>query len=208
MSVLLCTPCYGGQVTAAYLRSALALQHQMSVSGFRGEWLHTSNESLITRARNTMAATFLKGDWDSLFFIDADIEFSPDDVAAILEMDADVGVGVYPMKRPDAPYAAWANGKLVADLDRLDGPLAVDYAGTGFMCIKRRVLEKMRDVLPIAHQEGHVGECWAFFDTGVEDGIYLSEDYWFCKRWRELGGEITMNPGIRLKHWGSFAYGS
>ena len=32
-----------------------------------------------------------------------------------------------------------------------------------------------------------------YFDTELKDGIYLSEDYWFCERWRQLEGKIYIH---------------
>ena len=36
-----------------------------------------------------------------------------------------------------------------------------------------------------------------------ETGIYLSEDYAFCRRWRDLGGEIWLDAQGSLTHSGS-----
>lgn len=207
MSLLISTPGYGGQVTTPWATSALALQEQALRSGFDIGWLVTAGESLVTRARNTAVATFLtQTDYERFLFIDADIEFSPNDVAKLWAMDEDVAVAAYSMKRLDKPVTAWRDGALVK-LDELSGPTEVEYAGTGFMMIKRHVFEQMRDAWPeIEHEEGIVGKCWQFFDIGVVDGVALSEDYWFCRRWRELGGRVMLEPSIRLTHWGRHGY--
>jgi hypothetical protein len=39
-----------------------------------------------------------------------------------------------------------------------------------------------------------------------ETGVYLSEDYAFCKRWRALGGEIWLDLQSKLNHSGSYTY--
>lgn len=212
MSMLIATPMYGGLCTAAYWRSTLCLQEVLNARGIRHDWLETTNESLITRGRNTSAARFMQGDWTKLFFIDADIEFEPEHVAHLwnlCEDGADVAVGCYPRKELGAEYAAWVNGRLLKakDLDKIKQPFPVDYAGTGFMLIKRRVLE----ILQVRHpewkyEEGHVGESWAFFQDPIEDGIHLSEDFFFCKRVREAGMSVMMHPKVRLKHWGTHRY--
>ena len=38
----------------------------------------------------------------------------------------------------------------------------------------------------------------ALFDTMIEPETkrYLSEDYTFCRRWQQMGGEIWMDPTI------------
>ncbi len=61
----------------------------------------------------------------------------------------------------------------------------------------------------IKHTEGNVGDCWSFFDCGVQndgDGnFYCSEDYWFCREWRKHG-EIILDPTIKLGHVGNRVY--
>lgn len=212
MSMLICTPMYGGMCTAAFWRSSINLSEVLNERKIPHDWLETTNESLITRGRNTSAATFLKSEYSHLFFIDADIEFEPEDVAHVWNLaqsGADVAVGCYPRKELKASYAAWVNGRLLnADqLDKVKQPYPVDYAGTGFMMIKRRVF----DVLMVRHpewkyDEGHVGEAWGFFQDPIEDGIHLSEDYFFCKRVREAGMHVMMHPKVRLKHWGTHCF--
>ena len=203
MSILFCTPAYGGQVTLAYFRSCLNLAEQLRIGGVDYEFLTTDKESLIQRARNEQASTFLETDFKKMMFIDADIEFSPEDVARLWNLDADIAVGVYCMKKPSAPYAAWHHGKLLTDLPA--EPIEVDYAGTGFMMIDRRVLEAMKS------EKRHYlskSSCWNFFDCRVDGDSFLSEDYAFCQDAREMGFKIIMDPECKLKHWGTYAYGA
>ena len=51
-------------------------------------------------------------------------------------------------------------------------------------------------------------EAVMVFDTMVEPetGQYLSEDYAFCRRWRDLGGEIWADFEARLTHVGHATY--
>ena len=59
------------------------------------------NESLITRARNTIVQLFMDGDYTHLLFIDADLAFNPTAVIRMLEYDKDVVTGIYPRKTID-----------------------------------------------------------------------------------------------------------
>jgi len=47
---------------------------------------------------------------------------------------------------------------------------------------------------------------YALFDTGIKDGSYLSEDYMFCDRWREMGGDIWVDTRLRLSHSGYHSF--
>lgn len=215
MSILIGTPCYGGMVTEGYLLSCLALCKELLGVGLAHDWLTLRNESLIQRGRNVIAASFLREtEFSALLFIDADIEFEPAGVARLWNLiadGADVAVGAYRMKRPGAGLAAWRGGKLVEIGEKDVLPFDVDYAGTGFMMISRKTLEIIAEKHPeIEHEEGQVGKCWAFFDTGVvDDGagpFYCSEDYFFCRMVRHLGMRVVMDPQISLKHHGQAVY--
>src|SRR3954466_14393671 len=130
-SILFATPCYGGMVTAQHHRSCILLQEELTKAGLANDWLIGWKESLVHRGRMEMAATFLRSQHSHLFWIDADIEFEPGDVSALWNLDADIAVGVYAMKKRDQQwFAAWKDGKLVKDLDQFTGPIEVDYAGT------------------------------------------------------------------------------
>lgn len=208
MSMFFATPMYGGQCTAQFHKSAMLTAEELTKQNIPYEWATLYNESLITRARNNLVAAFMSTDLDVLMFIDADIEFSPHDIAKLWNLSCEgngVVVGAYPMKRPDKPCSAWVEGRLV-NLDTLSGITKIDLAGTGFMMIRRDALELMMERFPEAKYEDH-GEKYALFDTSIEDGVYLSEDYTFCSRYRSIGGEITLDPSIILNHIGTFTYG-
>ncbi len=207
MSLLIATPMYGGNCTSAYFQSALNLKEFFTEAKFKHDFLITTNESLIQRARNTSVATFLKTDYERLLFIDADIEFDIESVLKLWELDKDVAVGAYSMKRPDKPLSAWENGHLIEIEGRTD-PFEVDYAGTGFMMSRRSVFEDMQKAHPeLDHEEGNVGKCHAWFDCPIWNNTQMSEDYNYCRKFREMGGKIMLDPTIRLGHIGSYRYG-
>tara|TARA_Y200000002_G_scaffold299412_2_gene254301 strand:- start:17601 stop:18449 length:849 start_codon:yes stop_codon:yes gene_type:complete len=90
----------------------------------------------------------------------------------------------------------------------------VKHVATGFMMIKRAVIEKMSEAFPytkytddVNYLEEHENQyAYALFDCGVEDGHYLSEDWMFCNRWRKLGGKIYVDVSINLSHTGIEQY--
>jgi acyl-CoA synthetase (AMP-forming)/AMP-acid ligase II len=87
---------------------------------------------------------------------------------------------------------------------------AVRHIATGFMMIKRKVIEKMQMAFPSTKYVDDVGflsskeseQAFALFDCGVEDGHYFSEDWLFCHRWTKMGGEIHVDVTINLNHTG------
>jgi hypothetical protein len=89
-----------------------------------------------------------------------------------------------------------------------DGIARVAYGGTGFLMISRGALQRIADAHPELRATLDDGEAVMVFDTLLEPetGEYLSEDYAFCRRWRDLGGEIWADMEARLTHVGHAAY--
>lgn len=205
--ILIATPMYGNQCTAIYHKSVLRLVQSFERESYPYDVMIGLNESLVDRARNNMACDFLKTKFQKLLFIDADIEFDPDDVAMLLEHDVDLVAGVYCMKKPDSQwYAVWKDGKLVKDLG--EGSLEeVDFMGTGFMMIDRNVFERMISFYPEIKNDDPV-ETWGFFNRMKYNGVMLSEDYSFCQRWKDLGEKIYADTRVRLIHHGMYPYGA
>jgi hypothetical protein len=46
----------------------------------------------------------------------------------------------------------------------------------------------------------------AYFRTEIFENRYLSEDYYFCKKWRDLGGEIWLFPWAQTTHYGTYGF--
>lgn len=225
MKVLLATPAYGGQVTEAYFQSILALVHAGYARGVQIDVMTLTNESLITRGRNEIVATFMAGSWTDLFWVDADISFSPEHFFRLLDAPYEVCATPYAMKglnwnaiakADDADTARQASIISVvnapADAEREDGFIAALDAGTGFMRVQRSVLEKLIAAHPEVEYQTEKAvpnkTRWALFDTAIVDGRYLSEDYLFCRRWQALGGTVWVDySSPSLGHQGSYTFG-
>ena len=94
------------------------------------------------------------------------------------------------------------------------GLVKLKDAATGFMLIKREVLQKMIDSYPELYFENDLNldtefEKWTYllFDVMHEKETkrYLSEDYAFCRRWQALGGEVWLDL-VKLDHVGHFTF--
>ena len=90
----------------------------------------------------------------------------------------------------------------------------VRHIATGFMMIKRKVIEKLQQAFPSTKYVDDIGflqpeenkHAYALFDCGVEEGHYFSEDWLFCHRWTKMGGEIHVEVTINLNHTGPVDY--
>ena len=209
MKIHFCTPCYGGQITevcfSSYLQwTILALQNNLD---FMVDTL--SNESNVNRARNSCAAKFLSGDATHLMFVDADIQFNPQDIVKLVAHDKDIVGGIYPQKTlpPKMVVNTLNNGACEGDL------VEVGTLGTGFMLIKRAVFERMidagaqkyTDAIGLSTVEND--HQYDFFNCTIDSqGRYLTEDWSFCRKWRELGGAIWADTSIALAHVGYYRF--
>jgi hypothetical protein len=87
----------------------------------------------------------------------------------------------------------------------------VRHLATGFMMFKRDVIEKMSRAFPstkyvddVQFLSGTENDfAFALFDCGVVDDHYMSEDWMFCERWRQMGGKIFIDVSIPLSHSGT-----
>lgn len=171
-------------------------------------------DSLVSRARNTLSALFLKSDCTHLLFIDSDLVYSSEHIKRLISHDKDVVCGFYP-KKQDGPLEWVCNAKLEGAETDENGLTEVRYMGTGFMLVKRCVFDRMigryGDQISY-HPDSKPEETeWDFWSVGVHqspDGFrrYLSEDWFFCQRWLELGGKVYGDTKIILKHVGQAVY--
>ena len=163
------TPCYGGMITADYFKSCMQLVALAASKKIELQFGTIGNESLITRARNTLVQLFMDGDYSHLLFIDSDLAFNPEAVIRMLEYDKDVVTGIYPRKtidwikvkkrlkeKPDISEDELLASSLQYNLNvknpnkiLLDkGFIEVMDGPTGFMLIKRDVFVRMANVYP------------------------------------------------------------
>ena len=163
------TPCYGGMITADYFKSCMQLVALASSRKIELQFGTIGNESLITRARNTLVQLFMDGDYTHLLFIDSDLAFNPEAVLRMLDYDKDVVTGIYPRKtidwikvnkrlkdNPDMSEDELLASSLQYNLNVKDpknillekGFIEVMDGPTGFMLIKRDVFVRMAKVYP------------------------------------------------------------
>ena len=88
-SLFLGVPMYGGMAHMNFITGILALTRKCAEIGLRLETYFVANESLVQRARNTIADQFLQSGCSHMIFIDADIGFDADSVIMMLAMMSD-----------------------------------------------------------------------------------------------------------------------
>jgi hypothetical protein len=210
--VHICMPCYGGMLTESTFMSYIKWSNVCRQLGIDWTMETMTNESLISRARNTLTAKFLNNKESThLMFIDADIGWEPWHLLVMLNAQKDVIGGLYPMK--SLPVKWCVNGFEGAKVSEDNNLQEVSKTGTGFLLIKRDVFEKLDAhpaVKPFINDIGLPPELnpymKTYFDTAVRENRYYSEDWTFCENWRDIGGEVWVDKRVLLKHTGTYVF--
>ena len=225
-SIVIATPMYNGMAHANYIFSLLENVLDLKENGITPNWLFLPNDSLITRARNICVDQFLKyTQCTHLIFIDSDIGFPKGSIRKLIEADKDIICGAYPKKEIDWDNILANKEKISKEnIDKYAACFVLNYienesleqiveikeAGTGFMLIKRRVFEELKNhVYQIRNANRGQDSIWyhEFFNTSMAaDGTFLSEDWDFCEKWRKIGGKVFLMPDINLTHTGAYTY--
>jgi len=204
-------PCYGGMLTESTFMSFIKWANTARQLGIDWTLETMVNESLISRARNTLTAKFLdQAESTHLFFVDADIGWEPWHLLVLLNRDKDVIGGLYPMKT--MPIKWVVNGFEGAE-EGPDGLQEVSKAGTGFLLMKKHVFEKLNVHPAVKQYKNDIGldpkydkYLKTYFDTAVRQNRYYSEDWTFCENWRDLGGKVYVDKRVLLRHSGSYVF--
>ena len=235
--IFVATPMYGGMCAGFYTQAIIQLLTTCQANGVDVEYSFMFNESLITRARNSLTHTFMQTDCSHLMFIDADIKFRAEDVIHMIRAEKDILCGIYPKKEINwhsvkaamdrgVPFDQLKShtGSFVVNLVNYVGevtvpvnqPVEIFNGGTGFMLIKRSVFDKLgesvpsysNDVVDLGGKMKQSEPIKEFFTTSIEPGTnrLLSEDYHFCRIWRETGGQVHAAPWCQLSHIGTYAF--
>lgn len=221
---------FGGNCTGSYALSLLQGSSHLNQNGVSTIYFMMFNEAIITRARNSAVHEFLKTKATHLMFIDADVVFQARDMMSLLRSDREIICGIYPKKvinwesiklavEHGVPanklslYSAEMPFELLDTKVNLDEPLEIKAGPTGFMMIRRDVIEKLLPLMSRYQDEIRKDNSkefewvYEFFKTGTDsNGKFLSEDYNFCKIVRENNMKVWMAPWVRLAHIGSYTF--
>lgn len=212
--VMIATPAYAMAISAPYVISLLELMSAASRYRMRFEW-QTTADSLIGRGRIRLFSKFLASQCTHLLFIDSDLKFKPESVFDLIRWSKPLVGGVYPCKSIEPKWPA--NFITGEDREAIVCPetgcvLAHDLP-TGFMLIRRDCAERMVAAYPetkcrIEPDDSPVNEhAYNLFDQPVDtNGILLSEDFAFCRKWQAIGGEVWIDPQIKLVHYGAHGF--
>lgn len=201
MRIMVGIPVYDGKIQVEVVRCLLNEQALAKETGDFLEFQFLPNCSHAAMGRNQIAQQFMDSECDRLVFLDADVGFTLGSLLKVARHDADFVGGAYRFKFDTENYPVgwdteskelWANNLGLIRVHSLPG---------GFLSLSKNVFQKLKDAYPDRGYEhfDKTAHCW--FQMRFEDGNLYGEDSYFCKEWRDIGGEVFLDPELTLTHW-------
>jgi hypothetical protein len=207
VNLLIGTPAYAGQVHIDYVSALLVFQRERIPFTL----MTIGNDSLITRARNTIiSAFFARREFTHLLFLDGEVHLPHEGLARMLGYGKDVVGAPVALKGVGPDGARLFNvGNTVGE----DGALlVVERVGTAALLLSRAAADALvadarreQRVYERSPTQGDGSIQYDVFRVGVVDGEYLSEDFWVCHVLRRLGFPIHVDPTVVTRHNGVVA---
>jgi hypothetical protein len=179
--IYIATPAYDGKVQTDYAMSVAETCQLATAMGIRVTLCIMRNNIFIDHARNHFARLFLETDCSHLFFIDSDLQFEPRAVIGLVQSDLDICAGVYPKRQDPEEYPA--RFAINPEKDGIwveNGWVLCTHVPTGFLCIKRKIIEEMYAEAP-EYRCAHEEPVKRLFYTYINENQNLvGEDFAFC----------------------------
>jgi hypothetical protein len=162
------------------------------------------NQLLLNGQKPTVDAVPWGKEYDKFLWLDSDVILSPEDAEKLIEADADIVSGLYPVgpgrtdiavagiDNPEIPFGERLRIGATMGMSDQVYPIMmeVDFVGFGCLAIRKGVFESMR---------------FPWFDTLYETGqdgkvINLAEDFGFCRKAKKAGFKIHVHRKVRAWH--------
>jgi len=203
------TPAYDGKVDVPYAMALLDTCELLKSCFYEPIVRVPVSGSLLVAERNRLIEMFWESGADYMLCIDSDLGWNPYSVMRLLNSGKDFCGGVYPGRKgngftfrpalqPDKQIEMCPETKL----------LKMEHIPAGFMLFSRKVIATMREKFPELYYSpkdprNDSESAFCFFDTEVYEGEFWGEDYVFCRRVREAGFDIWIDPLIEFNHGGT-----
>ncbi len=229
--VVFLTPAFDHNVTIEHFASVLQSCQLLNQRGTSTAHILIGGDPYLAKVRNALVTRALREHplATDFFFLDADTSWDPKHLLTVLDSPYDIAGGIYPKKSdvPDFPVhfvvsnprtvtdPATGQPEIVGDLIEQNGWYKAEGLPTGFMCIKRRVLEQMATTCGRYDDPlGKVSDCINFFEMGycadnvatTGKGEWWGEDFAFCRKARLMGFELWFYADIDFGHRGTKLY--
>ena len=209
MRAMIAIPAYSGTIHLGTMRSLIAGLFELANRGDSAEVNDECGNAMIADARAQIVAEFLASDCDQLVFIDHDVCWSAGALVGLLDHPVDVCAGIYPQRKDPITFPVrWIEECENLIANPRTGLLEVAGVPAGFLKITRAAATRMVDAyqnLEFFCERAPQQKAWGLFDPYRIEGTNLKfgEDYSFCQRWRDIGGQVWIDPEIQFGHAGT-----
>ena len=205
INLLIATP--GNTFAADYVKSLVALLPELIRRGMSWGYLndyasHVGDSREITLSGtkaneiNNSAPVSGQVTYDKILWIDSDIAFTPEDVFRLYDSDKDIISGAYLFA--DGSVAAYKSlgkqGYQFEEVKALTEVTEIEGCGFGFVCVKAGVFEQL--------SRPWFQQVMGTVDLNGEtiDFPIMGEDLSWCKRVKDKGFKIYLDPQVKVTH--------
>lgn len=201
---MIATPSGDGTVRVEYTYSLLQTVRYLAERGISAHPVFWPGEALVQRARNELVRLAIEADVDDVLFIDSDQEWEPEWAYRLLAHQSDC-VGAPIRKKTDAQELYNVRSESIdIPIDPTTGLWVVDGLGTGFLRLTNYALRALWATSDEYEDAGH--QCRMVFDVKVIDGKFWGEDTIMCRKLKDAGIPIHLDPSFTVPHIGQKKY--
>lgn len=199
--VFVATPAYDGRVLTDY---AMSLAESCLVGPVNNIFVMASvmgNGAFIDIARNHFVRMFLESNSTHLFFIDADLRWEARAFVELARANLPICAGAYRKRQDPEEYPLRYVSNPDGTIKLRDGWIMADRVATGFLCIRRDVIEKMVALGDWIKVGGDPEAPRLFYTKFEPDGRFIGEDFAFCDDYvRIFKQDIPVWPDFEFTH--------
>lgn len=215
--VYIATPAYDGKVDSDYAASLGNAAFACAVFGLRMTAATMGNSCFIDLARNMFVRIFLEEQKDCthLFFVDSDLKFETRAIPELVRHctpERPVVAGAYRRRNPELedypivwtphPEKKGPNGEDCLWLDE-DDWLMADRVATGFLCIRREVIEEMAADATMVHVQNQAPIPRLFYTYLDDENRFVGEDFAWCTDYcNRYDRKISVWTDFEFEHGG------
>lgn len=223
MHVAIATPFYERKGFSPYITSLVNLLGVFGSVGIKASFLELPGDPYLDRGKNTLMKRFLDSEATDLLMIDSDMGWAAVDLLRYFIHPREM-IGTAYLKKSESSDEAWAasiytdvNG--FPDVDSETGLIRAAWVPGGLTRYNRTCVARMyaaykselgyvdpsADILRPDDEFVSLFECvyMPAMVNGRPTRVRATEDVVFCQRFREIGGEVWLEPRVSTSHYGS-----
>lgn len=192
--VMIGIPSRNEQCYVGFAKSLAETVAAMVASGVEVTVEQVKNSCFVAMSRNMLLKKFMDSKATHMLMIDDDMGWSRYAPLKMLAEGKDFIAGAGPVK---------GEKRFAADMIEKEGNLVtVREIGGAFILLSRNMVKRM--VEEYKHLSHPVFDDFPhLFEDKYTKNQWIGEDYVFCERWREIGGEVYCYPDIDFEHLGN-----